>query len=459
VNQDHDIVIIGCGASGGTSAQFARKTDRKSNITIFEKGRYPQYSKCGLPYILSGKIPDFKDLIEFSEEWFKKQKIDLLMKTVVEKIDTEKQIIYGKRGNAVIEKSYSSIIIATGAKPIIPPIENIMEDEHLVNGVFVLRTIDDAVHIESYIEKGKKATIVGAGLIGLEMADCLHKKGMKVTVIEALPNILDVVLDEDLSKIILEKIVEKNVEFYTNCLTTKIDNNNGKINKVYIKNKETNEEKEIGTDLLIISAGAKPETDLAEKIGCKIGETGGIVVNNKTETSMKNIYAIGDCTEYKNFITQKPILSGLGSTAVRQGIAAGVNAAGGKYLLPEGFLGTCTSDFFDIEIACVGPRNKDLENIVSGKFNGMSLPDYYPGGKPITIKIFVDEKTGQILSAQGVGCNAALRINTFACAVLNKINVETFKKIETAYAPPVSPTLDAITLVCDVVSMKMNRKR
>ena len=128
MSHDRDIVIIGCGAGGGTAAQFARKTDRKSSIIVFEKGRYPQYSKCGLPYVISGSIPEFEVLIEFSEEWFKKANIELLMDTTVEDIDVKKQIIIAKKGNAVIEKSYHSLIISTGAKPFIPPIKNIQEN-------------------------------------------------------------------------------------------------------------------------------------------------------------------------------------------------------------------------------------------------------------------------------------------------------------------------------------------
>jgi len=460
LSQDNDIAIIGCGAGGGTAAQFARKTDRKSSITVFEKGKYPQYSKCGLPYAISGNIPKINDLIEFSEEWFKKANIDLLLETTVEKIDVDNQIVFAKKGNAVIEKSYSSLIICTGAKPIFPPIQNLEENDKLVDGAHVVRTIDDAEKISSLIKKEGNATIVGAGFIGLEMADNLHRKEMKVTVVEILPQILPNTLDEDMSKIVHEEI-SKNVTVLTNHLATKIESKNGRICKVFIKNNETGEEQDIDTNLLIIATGCKPEVILAKDAGCKIGETGGIIVNEKSETSVKNIYATGDCTEYLDFVTKKPVLIGLGSIAVRQGIAAGINAAGGDYRLPKGVLQTCTSKFFDVDIAAVGPTIDLMEDmsVVSGKFNGSSLPEYFPGGKPISLKVTVDEKTGRIISVQAVGDNAAQRINTFACAILGGIDIETFRKLETAYAPPIAPTLDAITLVCDIVSMKLSRKR
>ena len=457
---ENKIVIIGCGAGGGTAAQFARKTDRKAEITVFEKGKYPQYSKCGLPYAISGFISKVENLIEFSEEWFKKANIGLLLDTVVEKIDIDNQIVLAKKANEVVEKSYDSLIICTGAKPFIPPIKNLEQNGKLAEGVCVVRTIDDARTVSSKIKNSGKATVVGAGLIGLEMAESLYKKGMDVTVIEALPFILANTLDEDMSKIVHDEISKK-VEFFTNHIITEIETKNGIICKVFVKNRQTGEELEVDTDLLIVATGCKPEVSLAKNIGCKIGETVGIVVNGKAETNVKNVYAVGDCTEFLDFVTKKPISIGLGSVAVRQGIAAGINAAGGEYKLTDGVLQTRTSNFFDLQVAAVGPTNNLLKNtpIVSGKFNGSSHPEYFPGGKPVSIKVIADEKTGRILAAQAAGDNAAQRINTFASAILGGLDIESFRKLETAYAPPIAPTLDAVTLVCDIVSMKLNRKR
>ena len=460
MNLDRDIVIIGCGAGGGTAAQFARKTDRKTSITIFEKGKYPQYSRCGLPYVISGIIPEFDDLIEFSEEWFKKTNIDLLLNTKVEKIDVKNRIISAKKGNAKIEKSYGSLIFGTGAKPSIPPIENIKKNGYLLKDIFTVRTIEDARNISSCIKKETNTTIIGAGFIGLEIADNLYKRKIKVNVVETFPFILPNILDKDISDPI-HKEISKKISVYTNHLATKTKIKNEKIQGVLIKNNDTGDENWLDTDLLIISTGVTPEVTLAKKIGCKIGSTGGIIVNSQSETSIKNIYAVGDCTEYLDFVTQKPILNGLGSIAVRQGITAGVNSAGGNFNLPKGFLQTCTSEFFGFEVAAVGPQAKYLDDIsvISGKFNGYSRPNYFPNGRPINAKLFADVKTGKILAAQTVGNNAAQRINTFACAILAGMNIETLKKLETAYAPPIAPTLDVVTLVCDIVSKKIKHKR
>ncbi len=454
LTKNQKIIIIGCGAGGGTAAQFARKTNRKAKITVFEKNSYPQYSKCGLPYAISGDIPKIMDLIEFSEEWFKKANIHLNLDTTVEKIDISKKTVYAKKEDKNITENFDSLIISTGAKPSFPPIKNID-----LKGVFSLRTIDDAKKIKSFAKKDTKATIVGAGLIGMEMADNLFKMGLKVTIVEALENILATNLDKDMSKLVSNEVPDE-IKIYTNHLATKAEDKNGTINSIVIKNKDNNEEQKIETNLLIVATGTKPETSLAEKIGCKIGKTKAIIVNNKSETNIPRVYAVGDCTEYVGYITKKPILVGLGSIVVRQGIAAGTNAAGGKYVLPKGFLNTFTSEFFDKEIAGVGVSSacRDLDYI-SAKYNGESLPHYFPGGKKISIKVYADKKTEKIIGAQSVGDKAAQRINTFAAAIMGNLDINTFRKLETAYAPPIAPTLDAETLVCDILDMKLKRKR
>jgi len=454
------IVIIGCGAGGGTSAQFARKTDRNASITVFEKGKYPQYSKCGLPYAIAGTIPAFHNLIEFSEEWFKKEHIDVHLETSVEDINIQQRIVLAKRGTERIEKEFDSLILATGSKPWVPPIQNIQKNGQLIQGVHVLRTLDDGKQILAQIKKGKKATIIGAGLIGLEMADTLYNKGMNVTVVEALSTILANTLDDDMSESVLQ-IVQESISIYTNQLAIRTEEHQGAIASLIIKETSSGKEEKIETDLLIIATGTKPETSLAQAIGCSIGKTGGIQVNEKSETSVRNVYAVGDCTEYKDFVTNEPLVVGLGSIVVRQGITAGINATGGSSTIPTGVLLTRTSEFFDLEIAAVGPVKQSLKNhpVITGKYKGFSLPEYFPGKNPITIKVGVHEETGQILSAQAVGSNAAQRINTLACAILAKMTVDDFRKLETAYAPPIAPTLDAVTLACDVVALKRGRKR
>jgi len=460
VTNGKKIVIIGDGASGGTTAQFARKTDRTASITVFEKGAYPHYSKCGLPYAIAGTVPEFLNLIEFSAEYFAREHIELFLGTTVEKIDLPHRTVVAHKGTEIINREFDALVLATDSMPAIPPVQNIQHNNRFHAGIHVLRTIDDGRAILSDIRKGKKATIIGAGLIGLEMADTLYKKGMQVTVVEALPRILAATLDDDMSDLVRETIQE-HVTLYTNHYATRIQDTRGAVTHLVIQNRETTEETTIQTDLCVIATGTKPETTLAKQVGCTIGKTGGILVNEHAQTSVKNVYAVGDCTEYQDLVTGEPVCVGLGSIGVRQGIAAGTNAAGGIYSLPKGLLMTRTSEFFGLEIAAVGPIQASLQNktITTGKYKGSSLPDYFPGGTPITMKLHVEEPSGRILAAQAVGSNAAQRTNVYACAILNGLTVDDVRKMETTYAPPIAPTLDTLTLVGDVVALKRARKK
>ncbi|MDG6218197.1 MAG: FAD-dependent oxidoreductase [Candidatus Thermoplasmatota archaeon] len=462
--EKHDIVIIGCGAAGATAAQFAKKTDRKAQVTIFESSYFSQYSKCGIPYAISGEIPKIMDLIEFSENWFQKARINLQLNTSVTEINAEKQFITAEKNDgSIIKKQYSDLIFATGATPIIPPIENIYYENsnQLRKNIFTVRTIIDAKHIAAAAQPGIHATIVGAGLIGLEMADSLFKRGLQVTIIEALPTILTNMLDEDMSNPLLKKIGET-VSLHVNTFAKEvIIDEEENITSVIAKDNETQKQVEIKTDILIIAAGIKPNTDLAKQIGCAIGPTEGIQVDDYSYTTLPSVYAVGDCTEYVEFVTGTAIPIGLGSIAVRQGIAAGTNAAGGSYQLPKGFLQTATSEFFGIEIGSVGPSiqiRKDMD-IITAKHTSLTKPDYFPGGTPITLKTIIDAESGIIIGAQAVGENAAQRVNTYATAVLAKLHIDTFRKLETAYAPPIAPTLDVVTLAADIASMKWQRKK
>lgn len=449
---ERKIVIIGGGAAGGTAAQFAKKTDRKASVTIFEREKYPQYSKCALPYFISGKV---KDVIEFSKEWFEKAGIELHLETTVTEIDTEKKIVIAEKDGEQIEKNYDALVIATGANSSVPPIEGVRNGDGLKKGVFSLRTLDDANSIREYLDKVDDVSIIGAGLIGLELAEAFHEKGKRVRVVEIFPQILPSMVDEDISRIVLDAIKDK-VEILTGHRVKKITGEN-EVDGIVIE--KEGEERRIETDMVILATGIKPNVDIGRKIGCKIGEKGGIVVDNRCMTSVKDIYAAGDCTEYVDLLTGKHFPVGLGSIGVRQGITAGINAAGGNASLPPGFIQTRTTRIFGVEIAAAGPLLKELgENTVHGKYTGKNLPHYFPGGKDVTVKIAVDGD-GRIVSSQAVGEGSAMRINTLACAIVNGMKIDDFVQLETSYAPPIAPTLDPMILAANVVRYRYERRK
>ncbi|MCD6108184.1 MAG: FAD-dependent oxidoreductase [Thermoplasmata archaeon] len=452
-----EIIVVGCGASGGTAAQFARKTSRNANVTVFEKSKYPQYSKCALPYLISGKISGPEKLIEFSVEWFNRAKIKLFLNSTVTGIDDKK--VYVKKNSEVIVKEYDKLVIATGARSAVPPIKNILDrNGELKKGVFTLRTVDDAIKIINYIgDRKRNALIVGGGLIGLEVAEAFYSRKLNVTVVEMLPNILPSMIDEDMSRELYDQL-SGYIDIFTNHMVLDVEGDD-KVESVRVKNNGNGEEFKLPVDVLVVSTGIKPDVDLARSIGCKIGEKGGIVVNRRCETSVENVYAVGDCTEGRDFVTGGSFLVGLGSIGVRQGIVAGVNAAGGDMELFDGFLQTRTTRLFDVEIAAVGPVSAVLDDdVVSGKFRGSTHPEYYPGGSQVVVKVLCNKFDKRIVGAQVIGKNAAQRINTMACALLHKMGVDDFIKLETAYAPPIAPTIDPLAAACEVANMKLRRR-
>ena len=428
------VIIIGCGAAGATAAQFARKNDRDAEIKIFEKGVYPEYSKCALPFVVSGELSP-ESIIEFSEDWFRKADIDLHLNTPVSAIDFENKVIETSDG----KEEYDSLIIATGASPFSP-----VKTE---GKTYFLRNMDDAIAIKKEAKNADSAIIIGAGLIGLEAAEALVKRGIDVTVVEFLPEILLTMVDDDVAKIVRGKIEEK-VKFLLSNRVTEIRD---KGNHMEVTASDEHGKKSIlQGDFVIIATGNRSNVQLTKRL---VGEK-GIAVDERCETSIKGVYAAGDCTQYRD-ILGNIIPVGLGSVAVRQGKVAGANAVGGdEKLMP--LVNARTTKIFGIEIAAVGPLKRSISfKPVIGKFRGKALPEYMGDmGENIFIKVYADSN-GKIIGAQAAGHEAAQRINKFALAIHHGLTLERFLKAETAYAPAVAPVFDASTIACEIAKRKL----
>ena len=428
------VIIIGCGAAGATAAQFARKNDRDAEIKIFEKGVYPEYSKCALPFVVSGELSP-ESIIEFSEDWFRKADIDLHLNTPVSAIDFENKVIETSDG----KEEYDSLIIATGASPFSP-----VKTE---GKTYFLRNMDDAIAIKKEAKNADSAIIIGAGLIGLEAAEALVKRGIDVTVVEFLPEILLTMVDDDVAKIVRGKIEEK-VKFLLSNRVTEIRD---KGNHMEVTASDEHGKKSIlQGDFVIIATGNRSNVQLTKRLA---GEK-GIAVDERCETSIKGVYAAGDCTQYRD-ILGNIIPVGLGSVAVRQGKVAGANAVGGdEKLMP--LVNARTTKIFGIEIAAVGPLKRSISfKPVIGKFKGKALPEYMGDmGENIFIKVYADSN-GKIIGAQAAGHEAAQRINKFALAIHYGLTLEQFLKAETAYAPAVAPVFDASTIACEIAKRKL----
>ena len=458
------LLIIGSGAAGLTAAQFARKTDRQAEITVLGNEGYGEYSKCGLPYVIGGVIPSLDDLIEFPVAWFQRFNIDVRPESEASDVDPEVKVVraVSLRDGSEEEYRYDVLLIATGASSWVPDVKGTFASGgELREGIVALRTMGDARRILEQVQNGKRAMIVGSGLIGMEMAEALSLRGMRMYV-RLRTHVLAGMVDEDVAAIVQEKAEQSGIHFIPRSTVSEIGGA-GRVEFVVLRNLDTGDESEYPVDLVVISAGSRPRVDLAKKAGCRTGSTGAIVVDKRCMTSVEGILAAGDCTEYPDFVTGRPAAIGLGSIGVRQGRVAGVNAAGGTERMARGVLNNRTTELFGLEISAVGPTMKELRSVgietVTGKCHGWTLPDYFPGKKPITVKVVADLEHGGIVAAQIVGEeDVHQRINVFAAGILNGMTLGDFVGLETCYAPPAAPTLDPMTLAADAALVKWKRR-
>jgi NADH oxidase (H2O2-forming) len=431
------------------TASATRKTDRTADITLIADEKYVGYSRCGLPFVLGGQIPSFQSLIVFPPAFFQMMKLNLKTETKVTSINTANKTVETTDKTGKTENiPYDSLIIATGASPFTPPIKGKEKQ-----GIHSLRTLEDGEKIDKAIKKGAKtAVVMGAGLIGLETAIALHERSLKVTVVELLPQILPAMLDADMAKMVQEMLQQKGIGILT-----------GKGVEEFL-----GAEKVIGivaggehfnADLFISAFGVKANTQLAVNAGIALGETKCIKTNAKMETNVKDVYAVGDCTESIHIVTQKPTVAQFGTVAVRQGKVAGINAAGG-YALFTGVLGSAVSRLFDTDVGVTGlteffAQKAGIET-VTGTIASKTKADYYPGALPIKVKLVVEKESQRIIGAQIIGGEEVTqRINAISFAIQKQMTVRELAKADTAYAPPLCETWEPLVLAAEMVLMKL----
>jgi NADH oxidase (H2O2-forming) len=443
------IVIIGAHAAGVDAASAARKTDRAAEITLITEEKYAGYSRCGLPFVIGGQIPNFQNLIVFPPPYFQMMKLNLRNETKVTAIDTGKKTVETIDKDGKSETiTYDSLILATGASSFIPPIKGKEKA-----GIHFLRTIEDGEKIAQAVREGaRKAVIMGAGLIGLETAVALKERGLDVTVVELLPQILPQMLDADMAKVVQEMLQQRGI----NILTGKgVEEFLGteKVTGIVAGGEQIN------ADLFISAFGVRANTQLAANAGIALGETKAIKTNAKMETSAKDVYAVGDCAESTHIVTQKPALQQLGTVAVRHGKVAGINAAGG-YALFTGVLGSAVTRLFDMDVGATGLTESAAQRArietVTGTISSKTKADYYPGALPIKVKLVVEKESERVIGAQIIGGEEVTqRINAISLAIQEQMTVRELAKADTAYAPPLCETWEPFVLAAEMVLMKL----
>jgi NADH oxidase (H2O2-forming) len=330
------IVIIGANASGVEAASSARKKDRTAEITLINQENYAGYSRCGLPFVIGGQIQNFKDLVVYPSAYFQMLKLNLKLETKATAINTKDKTVtvQTKEGQTEVIP-YDNLILATGAEAFMPPIKGREKQ-----GILSLRSMEDGERIDTVVRGGaKSAVIMGAGLIGLELGVGLIERGLSVTVVEMLPQILPQLLDADMAKLVQQHLEEKGMKILLNRTVEEFLGND-KVTAVKAGGEV------IEADLFISAFGVRANTKLAVEAGIPLGESKGIKTNARMETDVKDVYAVGDCAETFNQITHKPVCPQLGTVAVREGKVAGINA-GGDYSLFSGVLASAVTKLFD----------------------------------------------------------------------------------------------------------------
>ena len=451
------IVIIGAHAAGVDAAVAARKTDRTAEITLLTTEKRAGYSRCGIPFVLGGHIPRFDDLIVYPPGFYRMMKLDLRYETTATSIDTEAKTVEIQDKTGKREKlEYDSLIIATGAYPFVPPIKG-----HEKKGVYVVRTLEDGERIDQAIKTAKSAVVIGAGLIGLETAVAFVERGLKTTVVELLPYVLPVMLDKDIADMVHKMLEEKGLKIIVGRGVDEILGTE-KVSGVSVSGEE------IPADLVVVATGIRANTELAKNAGIVLGETRAIKVNMRMETfktvnmrvrPLKDVYVIGDCAESVNLITHRPMLSQLGTTAVRQAKVAGINAAGGYAMFP-GCLGSAVTRLFDFEIGATGltefmAGRAGIKTVV-GSITSKTKADYYPGALPIKVKIVVEKETEMVIGCQIIGGEEVTqRINALSFAIQKQMTVRELVKADTCYAPPLNETWEPMVLAAETALRKL----
>ena len=437
------LVVIGGDAAGMSAASKVRRTHKEWEIVIFERGRYTSYAACGMPYYIAGKVESANNLIARKPEEFReKQNIDVRTLHEVIEIDPGKKRVRVRNLEKESEfwESYDDLLIATGASPVWPEVEGIDSE-----GIFGLSTLQSGLNIFNYMHdhRLKKAVIVGGGYIGIEMAEALLERKMKVSLLDMASEVM-ITMDPDMGKLISNYMRENGVELYLNEKLDHFESKMGKVSGI-VTDKRT-----LDADLVILGIGTRPNSLLALQAGIVLGTKDAIRINKKMETSVANIWAAGDCAESFHLVSEQQVHIALGTVANKHGLIAGENISGGSAEFP-GVVGTAITKIKDLEISRTGLNEKELKELGilyrTSTIISSTLAGYYPGAAEIHVKLLVEKVSGRLLGGQIVGrYGSAKRIDTLATAITARMTARDLAFLDLSYAPPFSPVWDPVQI-------------
>ncbi|MGL5683028.1 MAG: FAD-dependent oxidoreductase [Marinifilaceae bacterium] len=446
-------IIIGGVAGGATAAARLRRIDEQAEIILMEKGKYISYANCGLPYYIGDVIKEREKLfVQTPESFGKRFNVDVRVESEVLSVHPNNNtvVVRNKNGEEYTEK-FDKLLLSPGAVPVVPPMAGIDD-----RAIFTLRNVADTDKIKSYMHDNavKRAVVIGAGFIGLEMAENLHHAGCAVSVVEMANQVMPPV-DFSMASVLHHELTSKGVALYLERKVEYFERLNNVLYVVFAGGER------IETDMVILSIGVRPDVKLARDAGLRIGEAGGIWVDEYLQTSQPDIFAVGDAIEFPHPISGQPWLNYLANPANRQGRIVADNMTRKNIIPYEGAIGTAIAKVFDVTVATTGLPAKRLKQLgiayQSSIVHSNSHASYYPGAMPLTVKLTFNPENGRIFGAQVVGHEGVdKRIDEVAMLIKQKGTVYDLMATEHAYAPPFSSAKDAVAMAGYVAANRIS---
>jgi NADPH-dependent 2,4-dienoyl-CoA reductase/sulfur reductase-like enzyme len=439
------LLVIGGDAAGMSAASEARRrrTPDELEIVAFERGRYTSYSACGIPYSVGGVVPDTSSLIARSPDEHRRRGIEVHLGHEVTAIEPEARSVTVRdlESGAERRERYDQLMVATGAVPIRPDLPGAG-----VSGIFGVQVLEDGLALRRLLasdDAPRRAVVVGAGYIGLEMAEALVQRGLEVALVDQAPQPM-ATLDPDMGALVAEGLRVIGVTLHLEAAVKGYDTAGEAVSAVVTS------EATLPADIVILGLGVRPNTALAGAAGIEVGPSGGITVDQRMHTPTSGIWAAGDCVEVHHRVSRRPTAIALGTHANKQGRVAGVNLGGGYATFP-GVVGTAVTKVCGLEVARTGLRETEAEaagfDFESVVVESTTRAAYFPGAAPITTKLVAERRSGRLLGAQIVGAEgAAKRIDVLACALWNEMTVDDIAHLDLGYAPPFSPVWDPVLI-------------
>ena len=442
-NANMKVVIVGGVAGGATAAARIRRLNEQAEIVVFERSGYISYANCGLPYYIGGVIEDPEELtLQTPESFFSRFRVEMKVRHEVTAIHPDKKTVSvtNLETGEAFEESYDKLILSPGAKPTQPRLPGVGLDR-----LFTLRTVEDTFRIKEYIDRNhpKSAVLAGGGFISLELAENLRELGMEVTIVQRPKQLMNP-FDPDMAAFIHAEVRKHGVRLALGHTVEGFEEKNGGVD-VLLK-----DEAPLHADMVVLAIGVSPDTQLAKEAGLELGIKGSIVVNDRMETSVPDIYAVGDAVQVKHFVTGQDVLLSLAGPANKQGRIAADNICGGDSHY-TGSQGSSVIKVFDMTAASTGVNETnarkaglDVDTVI---LSPMSHAGYYPGGKVMTMKVVFEKETYRLLGAQIVGYEGVdKRIDVLATAIRARLKATELKDLDLAYAPPYSSAKDPVNM-------------